>query len=266
MKILAASDIHLGRPGWSPEPERLILRIKEDIRRHRPDVLLLGGDLIEPGERPLEEVLGAFEDIPLAKLWVVGNDDLEALQGPLSGYAEEAQKLAEPFGFHVLDHAPWSHQEYRVIGNLGWFDGSLWRAYEPEPVWSKEEVTEQAEAWLQDTFGPRADLTNAELFVHCQQTLIHHHCQACEEPHVRVVRMTHTVPSRKMVLYGESAKHDYMNHFMGWEDGHSLNYLSQFRVALQLCGHTHRQQVLLGKRRPPLINVSGLGQPRLLEV
>ncbi|MFN3200484.1 MAG: metallophosphoesterase [Bradymonadia bacterium] len=276
--IMTLSDLHHGK--WGTWAADTIKQAIETAHRESPDVLLLGGDLAEPSpdHRFQDEVLNLLAEIPVKeKLWVVGNNDLEDLEGPISGYAAEAQLLAAPFGIHVLDHAPAIVDGVAFLGNLGWFDGSLWGK---TPILADPsgdtprtfaEAREMADAWTRSELGEaRMDISSQALFDLCQATLKAQFDEISNQVD-DVVLMTHTAPDARMCLYGHSAKYDFLNFYMGWDaslpsaQGHWMTHTPSLK--LRLCGHTHRFKTVLDPTwHAPLINVSGQGQPRIFEV
>ncbi len=257
MHILTLSDLHLGK--WDGFAEACIEEARRVAEAQQPEVLLLGGDLVEPGAGRLEAVLERIAAVPVAhRLWVVGNNDLEVLPGPLSDYAAQAARLAAPYGVQVLDAAPQVIDGVGFVGNLGAFDGSLWRGGEAE----RARRAAEAEVGAVALFGARLDCTNQALFEACQARL---RADLARVQAQRVVLMTHTSPSSTMCLYGHSERYDGLNWFMGWDDAACEAPLEDPRIVLKLCGHTHRFKARLGSGAP-LINVSGRGQPRLFEV
>jgi len=274
MKIMTLSDLHHGK--WGTWGMKAVQRAGKEARDHQIDVLLLGGDLAEPSpeNQYRGEVLSKIMQLPIPhKLWVIGNNDLEDLRGPISQYAQEAHSLVSADGIQVLDYAPVTIDGVTFVGNLGWFDGSLWGMgstplIDPEgwaPI-SFQEAQSKTDAWTRHELGERMDLTSDELFELCQNTLHSHLREAGQN---RIVVMTHTSPTPSMCMYGHNPKFDFLNYCMGWDDLSKKALrppLSSWKPTLQLCGHTHRFKMVFAGENPPLVNVSGEGQPRIFEI
>lgn len=269
MKILVLSDTHLGKPGWDGET---VFEKAWELARSTPiDVVIHGGDLVEPGtDGTLQQGLAALKAIRArCHLWVAGNNDIEGLLGVVSNpravsyeYAAMLSLQARKFGVHVLDDMPVEIDGIGFVGNFVGYSLSLWRppttpdAKFPSTI---KGMVEQIEGCF--PMGGSA----AGFFERCRSKLDAdlQMMSGCR----KLVVFTHTVPTPEMILYGRSPKSDWQNAFMGWDDHlWSTPITDAKNLELQLCGHTHRQQRIERQGSAPLINVSGDGQPHVFEV
>lgn len=259
MKFLTLSDTHVrqARPedrGWS-----LLLHARARAEEESPDIILFGGDLVEPGSGVLDDALrflGEMFGVPV--LWVIGNNDLEALDTrALSKYAEVAQEraqLASP-RIHVLDMGPQVVNGVAFVGNYVGYDGSLYHDQASPRLSHLLSLSDQIfrEAGI--------DTTPSQMFRACRAKLDAD--LSILPPEMPKVVFTHTVPDSRFLLYRHSPKFDDYNVGMGWAD-QELGATPGLRY--QMCGHTHRAQEVVRPGLPPILNISGAGQPRVFTV
>ncbi|MFA6234157.1 MAG: metallophosphoesterase, partial [Bacteroidota bacterium] len=265
MRILAFSDLHLGHPGWDGFGDKVLELAVGMARDHRPDIVLFGGDLCEPGGTVhLEDALYRLSKVtPGHILWVIGNNDLEHLTNrglSLLEYPQILQTIASPFGIRVLDHTNFYFNEYAFVGGFGGWDYSLWRPpvkHDPKYPDTFEEFKLRMDQEFKVSGFP---VSNEALFSLCQKDLRTHLSQV--PGNFKMILTTHTVPTPEFLLYGHSPDFDFQNAFMGWDSSESPLHLDQNLVA-QFCGHIHRSTGIKRPGFPDLINLSGKNQPRL---
>ena len=229
MNILAISDLHLGKTGveqgidWTTFFVEVLQRAHQMARTRDYDVLYFGGDAAEKADTRdpasnLKEAIRLLSEIPIAqKLWVMGNNDLECLSGPLDTYSEEMQGLLGD-RFHLLDAAPFQAGKVGFFGNIGGHNGSLWKppaVSEPEVIALEEEMIREDEIGWAAHFGPRADLGPRQFYLMAQGRMLAHYRLLADMD--QLVMGTHFVPSPDFVLYGQSPKYDWLNWFMGYD-------------------------------------------------
>jgi len=282
MKLLAISDLHIGKQGWGNFGDRtLALSEAKVMASYQPvDVVLFCGDLVDPDAAPtmqerlpiLEDALRRLKRIQAREhLWVLGNNDLLNMMSPASPLSMVdfvLNMVGAKFGVHVLDREPKVVDNTAFVGNLGGFDGSLWRPpamYSPNFPSTKEDMLRHL---YPRELSIGADLSGVEYFERCQLRLHEHISQMeREHPSAKLVVATHTVPSPKMVVYGATPAYDHQNAWMGWDDDLSQRPIHKVsRLVLQLCGHTHRSGKIDRPGKAPLHNVSGQDQPLIFEV
>ena len=286
IKILGISDTHLGRKIQGQPPGDVILSEARRLAlQERPEVILFGGDLVEPGtdwtlEKGLEHLRAVASDDGTQVLWVIGNNDLGMVPPEeMENYAEVLDWIATPYDVHVLDHrVAVVDEKVVIIGNYGGEDGSLWKPdclKSPAYPSTREAIREAGEMEAHEAGVP---LTPTELFDRCQAKLQGHLMAAWEgAPHLPLVICTHTVPDSRMLLYGHNAEYDFRNAVMGWEDSEFRGDAShpdpevytlsrEPNLVAQFCGHTHRPTVVKRPDCPDLVNLSGGQQPRIFTV
>jgi len=260
--VIGLSDLHFGKAGWNTFPQSCIDKAQASV--DHATVLYYGGDLCEPDPADplgkLREALRGLSNIPAdVRLFVAGNNDLQCLRGPLESYAEELSELLSEYGFHVLDERPKVVGNVAFVGNIGWYDGSLWRS----GGGTREQVFEKAEAYFRMCYGHRAPgWSSSQFFKLCQARIRAHLTSVLADPRVeQVVLGTHFVPSSRFCLYGNSERYDYLNFFMGY-DAARQGYFRHEKIVLGFTGHTHRPAVH-DVDGTTVHNLSGVGQPSL---
>lgn len=268
MKILFASDLHLGKSSWGTYGPDILHKC---IDGPEVDVFLFGGDLVEPHVNGvgLADGLTLIQRIPATvKLWVAGNNDIEHLHGKtnhiLRDYAPMLQELGQKYGVHLLDNRPVVVEDTAFVGNYGSCDLSLWRT----PVVRDDrfpQTIEDLRAQADRSYLKHLGCSVQEMFESCQKTL-KSDIEATQGRQKKLVVATHTSPTPDFVFYGHSPGYDHKNAFMGWDDSRTQNpiYIAR-NLVLQVCGHTHRKETM-ERPRAPLLNISGDGQPRIVEI
>ncbi len=273
MKVLVLSDTHFGHPKWGSFADDILQRARDIASNEDIDVVLHGGDVVEPGslyglEHGLENVSSIRARM---HLWVAGNNDLEMLKPSRDLFLTYPDKLAvlgRRHGIHLLDQSPYTVDDVTFVGNFGGYGFGLWKPSEI-PDLAYENTAADIEAKVDPGFKAFLGCGVRQMFETCQMRLRAHLSQL-KGRGARVVVHTHTVPTSEMVVYGHSAKFDWKNAFMGWDDESSMHRISQTPgLVYQFCGHTHRYKYIerdFASNKAPLINVSGDGQPRLYTI
>lgn len=126
MKTIAhLSDLHFGRTD-----ARVVEALLADLHRHRPDLIVVSGDLTQRARtHQFAEARAFLDQLPAPALVVPGNHDLAPLYRPLSRLLSPRAK----FRLHLPGHDPlpvWRDEELLVIGldstrSLRWKEGRL---------------------------------------------------------------------------------------------------------------------------------------------
>lgn len=258
MRFLTISDTHVRGTSQHDRGWLTLHRAKSLVQEGGVDLVLFGGDLAEPGTGMLDPALELLASFGVPVLWVVGNNDLEALETTtLSNYAGIAQHRASLAGtnIYVLDTMPFVMDGIAFVGNYVGYDGSLYHDPASPRLQELLRLTERIfeEAGL--------DLDPLTLHLRCLRRLREDF--ASLPPEMSKVVCTHTVPDGRFLKYGHSQKYDDYNVGMGWADK-LIGAVPGLRH--QFCGHTHRSQTVERDGLPPIINISGAEQPRLFTV
>jgi len=266
MKILAFSDPHVGgHTKFGKEfGFELFGKVKRVAEKEKPDIVVCLGDLVDPDALNMTIALELFQQIPCEhKLMVAGNNDIEQIirTHKFSEHIQLIAMLAKRFGVTLLDAGPFTLGDYAFVGNFGFYDLSLWEpSIHPSDKYpkTKDALIANAKKIHMDNFG----LTVAEVFEGYQEALRSGLKQVAGK---KIVLCTHTVPTPDMLLYGHSAKYDFQNAWMGFDDSKSADPLINTPgLQMWLCGHDHRNHRI--EKKVPMINVSGREQPHIFEI
>lgn len=126
MKIIAhLSDLHFGRTD-----NRVVNALLTDLHRHRPDLVIVSGDLTQRARsHQFAEARAFLSHVPAPALVVPGNHDLSPLYRPLARIFRPRAKFHRNLPGH--DELPvWSDAEVVAIGldstrSLRWKSGAL---------------------------------------------------------------------------------------------------------------------------------------------
>ncbi len=119
------SDLHFGRTD-----ARVVKALLDDLHRHRPDLIIVSGDLTQRARsHQFAEARSFLEQLPAPALVVPGNHDLAPLYRPFSRVFAPREK----FRRHLPGHDPlpvWSDEGVLVLGldstrSLRWKEGRL---------------------------------------------------------------------------------------------------------------------------------------------
>jgi len=240
-------------------------RLVERMHAAGGDVLMVLGDTYAMDEGILDECLALFARFPGPKLLAAGNHDLwtRDRQRDSRHILDEAMPcVAARHGFHMLDHAPFVHQDVGFVGGCGWYDYSFrdetlnipiefYRLKMAPGVVSRMDPGRQLDlpwdkleprhyrvctVWNDVAYVRWAD--DDERFTDRVVEKLGEHL-ASVAPQVRaVVCGTHHIPFAEMVVHKKSASWAFGNAFMGSRRmGEALLACAKVRAAF--FGHSH---------------------------
>jgi hypothetical protein len=269
LKIVAISDLHIGKEEWGNfgiEKAKVASGISD------VDVLYFGGDLSEQieGDAGFERGLEILAASPArVKLFTLGNNDLEHISSSaLTNHYEEFSKKIGAFGFHLLDSKPFLLGKLAFVGNVGWYDGSLWTKFlgKTNFVNSEDAIKEAVENYFKnEQFKGKlpGGLSSEGFYQHCRSRIEEHMALVDKNPDISsVIVGTHFVPSKDFIL-ADNPRFAFLNWCMGAEG--LVNHYGHPKVIVGFTGHTHRSELHL-VRSVPVYNISGQKQPRILEL
>jgi len=267
MNIHAVSDLHLGKQKWQGRGKKDLnsLMSIEDI-----DILYCGGDVGQTFLDFQEAVLLLSKIKAKHKLWVCGNHDLYMAKCSLLSYEQEIQDLIEEAGFKLLDLSPVVINRTAFVGNIGWYDGSLWKPSQrvddryPNTYQDTAVRAEKAFSSAEDYGLIPKGYTNLQFFNLVQSRLREHLDFVSKDSSIdKIVLGTHFVPHEDFLLYENTSSFDYENWFMGF-DGRDL-YKNYSKIVQGLTGHTHRHHTVY-MSGVPVQNISGWNQPTIVSI
>ncbi len=139
MRIAVTADLHWGHNSAGDAATQLLV---QHLAAHRPDLLLLGGD-VGTGAH-FAECLDLFRSLPCLKAVVPGNHDVWVSADDARGdswrvYDSHLPALCANADFHYLDHAPLvlPGEGFAVVGTMNWYDYS----------WSLERLRQEVPDW-----------------------------------------------------------------------------------------------------------------------
>jgi len=245
MKILALSDIHIDLT--NSKTLKKLDQIIDVLAEKSTNVLVVWGDI---GKTKAEivyilERLKKFKWKKLAYLW---NHEARAIeQSTLNDdWVEELSRLFFNHDFHLLDKEPCVVDRVGFIGNIGWYDGTLYH-------WGDfSEVEKQHLEWYGENYNswwitPRELLKNSI-------SKIQNHLEAISDKCDKIVLGIHYIWFPEFVLYGYSPEFDKYSYGMGSELLGKL-YTSHHKIVLGFCGHSHRSGVVY-REGVPIYNIS----------
>lgn len=126
MKTIAhLSDLHFGRT-----EDKVVAALLADLERHRPDLVIISGDLTQRARsHQFAEARAFLSHIPAPALVVPGNHDLYPLYRPLARIFRPRNKFHRNLPGHDT-HPVWSDESLVAVGldstrSLRWKSGSL---------------------------------------------------------------------------------------------------------------------------------------------
>lgn len=271
LQLIALSDLHIdkrskpyGSSTWGERSEQILCQ----VAKLEADVLLFGGDMgevfsVNDSHDPVKH---ALEIMSRAKaknvLFYLGNNCLEAFPFPeLGDHYTIIGELLKDYGIHLLDESPTVINGIGFVGNVGWYDASLFRVlpvHEMNPDYPEHlvESRRRMERYFSQAFSNKNPkmFTSDFFFEHCFRRLEQHLDEMALHPKVRgVVLGIHTVPSPDFIKYDQSGRFDFFNYGMGSASFAPL--YNRPNVCLGLTGHTHRcDNHLVGAQR--VFNIS----------
>ena len=273
MRIVTVSDLHIGKESWGD----FGIRKSQDVAKIDTDVLYFGGDLAEPNKknpqigwenfrRGLELLSKSSAQI---KIFTLGNNDLEQLRNSrLTEHYNEMRECVGEYSFHLLDDTPLVVGDVAFVGNVGWYDGTLWWKFLGKTNFPNDadRIRQDSERYFREQEFPGKlvdNLTSVSFYQHCRCRLTKDLDEAHSNDSVKAVVLgIHFVPS-KSFLRGDNPQFSFLNWYMGAE-AHADHYQRE-KVILGFTGHTHHSDVrTVGNL--DVHNLSGLEQPRVFEV
>jgi Icc-related predicted phosphoesterase len=213
MKILAVSDIHVEKHGYS---------MLDEIVKQKADVLLTGGDIAH-GNGAAEKSYSMLQAFPGIKLAYLGNHELSTLVPNIGNHHEELSAFYGKYGFHLLDAKPCTVEGISFIANSGWFDFSLYRK-EISP-----EMLARAERMMRLAYK-QTDTSFANI---CLDRLLKDYSEIAYQSKKVVVGIHHIFMKEMM-----RKEDDIRDLFLGSEIYKCIFPLK--KVVAGFCGHTHR--------------------------
>ncbi len=224
MKLIAISDLHYD------EAEEKAEQGIENVIQNDSDVLLVGGDIARTKET-LHIALDQLKQFPGVKLAYLGNHELRALEESVLGeHYQEMGSLFRQYGFHLLDEQPFLYRRIGFVGNVGWFDYSLYRGDHLEEERKKAD-SYFVEKYDSNGMGPREFTEHCVARVKSQILSLEGRCDS-------IYLGIHHIAFPEFLKYGHSRLYDFKNLIMGSD---RLRHLYEHpKVKAGFCGHTHR--------------------------
>lgn len=247
MRILAASNLQLDRDKKAGLSLKERIQLARDIGQSRADVILYLGNMAAD----YRDFMNGFEIIAdcdaSTRLFVLGNRDLLSLhESSLTNHYDEIQARVRRYSFHLLDREPMIVNGVGFVGNVGWYDSSLFkvpvRGFEdktlPKTFPQAHKIAGQFFTNEFEKISP-SGLTFDSFFEHCYQRIEDHLERLVQDPKAsKIVVALHHAPGEVFLEYGRNEKWDFWNMYMG------SNALGRFfnspKVALGLTAKTAR--------------------------
>jgi len=225
MKIITTADLHLDIERKRTHAFNTI----DKILNSTADVLLFVGDMgqTKQGIREGFEKLSAFKGLKLA---VLGNNELKSLESSILGtHYDEMKELIAPHGFHLLDIEPVIYEGVGFVGNVGWYDFSLY-----EGVNYEKYLPHQLEYFY--TNYRTGGITPQELTSICCEQVKNHHSKIVDHCD-KIVMSVHCAGFKEFLRF-DKRLFEMFNMGMGSKKIGELYDLN--KIVWGLCGHTHR--------------------------
>ena len=219
MKITATSDLHIGYP----ESETIKL-LKKIIKKEKPDVLVISGDVYDyRGVNPFFELSKLNDNLQV--VFCLGNHEFAYRDVEM---VYDHYKFNDRFdNVHCLDIKHYVDiDNVRFTGNVLWYDGSL-----SDRIDKNEKLKEIDRTWLDSTimnFNP----------VEENRKCINHIKDSLKDYNGKSVLVTHCVPYWKLNLFNYDMPGGVYNIYSGVKD---LFHNDDINVDVAICGHTHRK-------------------------
>lgn len=247
LRLLLATDIHY--------PSTTVFVVRRAIELVKPDAVVISGDLSENGRvgeiRRLFEVLRKA-DKGVRIIAVLGNHDLRRTREG-EGVHEKLERIAkhlEGLNVELLDIVSSTELgDYRVVGNVGWYDYSFAPGYPEEYYlncnpygYSKEYLKAVCERRPYDCPFPYhrdciyVDVDSREFARENKERIRR------EMKGDRIIVVTHHAPLKELLM-----KQWFFNAY----DGQDMSELLDWRVRYFLYGHLHEHS-------PPRAVVKGV--------
>jgi 3',5'-cyclic AMP phosphodiesterase CpdA len=248
LQLAVTADLHWGHGGRGEDATRQLAAYSH---AHRPDVLVLAGDIGTANY--FADCLRLFADLPCPKALVPGNHDLwvrpEEPRDSLQLYEQDLPATCQQFGFHYLDQGPLLLPEsgLALVGSINWYDYSwsleeLCRDYPGE----EERLTSKrfTRGRHNDVNFVRWPLDDVRFTARVVATLADHLLQALAQVE-RVIVVAHHPPLRD-ISFPQTPPltlDDLLWKAFGGNRAME-ELLSRYaeRIAFAFCGHTHRDR------------------------
>jgi Icc-related predicted phosphoesterase len=256
MKILFTADLHLLRA----TQERTLLKVREWITRHRPDALVVAGDLASAQQAgdTLQSLRGCFSEGPIAVC--LGNHDFWMLDHPrkevasLSGVIDRYwAPAAKSFDIALLDLENLQLPDVAIVGGYGHYDLGFafpGLAYDGVPITEDDYLRGTPSAssvlrWRDFQFMP----TNQRLLEIAREQVEGVRQRLAAAGNARTIVVLHTPPFEELLGVPSSSTrppnatpsiYAFFRAYLGNRSmGHLLKEAGDNLVAV-VCGHTHR--------------------------
>ena len=235
MKIVITADLHFGlRSAY----DRATREVAGRINAFEADVLILAGDTAVVENGHFEECLDLFADFPGHKLLVAGNHDLWTREGnSWEIYTARIPELAEGYGFHYLDDAPFVHEGVGIVGSVGWYDYSFRKPELDIPLSVYESKILPGACRWNDVKYIRWSYSDLEFTDHILDRL-ETHLEKIEDRVEDILCVTHHIPFSNIVTRKDDLGWSFGNAFMGSERIGEL-FLRYDKVRSAICAHSH---------------------------
>jgi len=160
------------------------------------------------------------------KLYVAGRYDLQALDSRTKSYESILQQELTEYGFHLLDHAPYIIENHVFVGNIAWYDGTLWTVpsdtWPIVPAWPRirTDAAKGWNAWFATHLKSSQDeLTSNQFFHRCQSRLRTHldsMVPILSVPENKLVVCTNSMPAHSLFTTKYTPKEHYNRYAAGW--------------------------------------------------
>lgn len=272
MRIVVTSDLHYNIKRSRKATEELVFT----LRKIGADIFIIAGDIAGVDTRPFEEALSLFSDIAEIKLAVLGNHDLWVSDGLSSlDKARLLGKLAQEYGFSLLDTSPCVVDSVGIVGTIGWYDYSL-RDYRlkvpldfyrakigPGRVLLLKERYKDDFRYMghllqfahvdKDILLGLKDITSIwndrnfvrlpfsdEEFAERLSSQLREDIEKVEKVVDSIVVIMHHLPTRELVLYRGDPNWDFAAAFLGSSRFYEEVLYHTQKVRYCFCGHNHR--------------------------
>ncbi|MBT7903106.1 hypothetical protein HN587_04515 [Candidatus Woesearchaeota archaeon] len=249
MKLIALSDLHLDKE----EHRETGLETIDQVAQIPGDVLVVGGDVSQTKEY-LELGLEGLSKFEGTKLAYLGNHELR-INGFIGENYSRLKDVFEKYGFQLLDDSPAVVRNIGFVGNVGWYDLSLYSGSR------LEEYREISTDFYKKEFDTRG--INQTQFNQICFRRVKEHIEQVSDSVDKIVLGIHHVAFKEFLKYGHTEYFDFKNLFMGSTEFQEA--YSHPKVAIGLCGHTHRSG-RINYSGKPIYNISSDKKQKFLEI
>lgn len=227
MKILCLSDLHLepinNHPGTNLKK---ILWIHDLINKHNPNVVIVSGDIAEPGNKQWNPFrwFNQFGKWRKPIVFCLGNHDF--YEKTVEETLIRLKNFYKPdkYNVHCLDICGYYDiDNYRFLGNVLWYDGSI-------ADYINQDLLKFAnKSWMDFLIK---DFDPKEECLKCQEQIFSNY-----NKNMKNILVTHCVPDSLINLHKGKGLSLY-NAFSGVD-----NFLNKRKFDLSISGHTHLRTI-----------------------